>query len=149
MEPFMNGSYDLVASENNAWDHINTGWMWLRQSQVTADAWAEVLRRDLESVSRDQNRFNEVCPCQTCLVFSRAPSEQKARFCRSSVPKSVAHGRMDATLTKSQSGATLSPRTVCECTSSTTTSSAPITLTLIDLMRHEISLWSVTSLHGD
>ncbi|GAA5880643.1 hypothetical protein JCM3774_000562 [Rhodotorula dairenensis] len=60
VEPFMNGSYDLVASENNAWNHINTGWMWLRRSQVTVDAWAEVLRRDLESVSRDQNRFNEV-----------------------------------------------------------------------------------------
>ena len=71
VEPFMNGPYDLVASENNAWNHINTGWMWLRQSQVTADAWAEVLRRDLESVSRDQNRFNEVCPCRPGPCFRR------------------------------------------------------------------------------
>jgi hypothetical protein len=39
--------------------------------QVTADAWAEVLRRDLESVSRDQNRFNEVCPCRPGPCFRR------------------------------------------------------------------------------
>lgn len=72
----MNGSYDLVASENNAWNHVNTGWMWLRRSQVTADAWAEVLRRDLESVSRDQNRFNEVRKTRTRVCHDGLSSDR-------------------------------------------------------------------------
>ncbi|GAA5982235.1 hypothetical protein JCM10908_004795 [Rhodotorula pacifica] len=81
MEPFMNGSYDLVASENNAWDHINTGWMWLRRSQITADAWAEVLRRDMESVSRDQVRFNEVLGTEELRAWAdgRNPDEKPVR----------------------------------------------------------------------
>ncbi|GAA5849840.1 hypothetical protein JCM8547_000582 [Rhodosporidiobolus lusitaniae] len=59
IEPFMS-DFDLVASENNAWDHINTGWMWLRKSQMTADAWNEVLEMDFRAASRDQNNFNKV-----------------------------------------------------------------------------------------
>ncbi|GAA5903870.1 hypothetical protein JCM8208_006601 [Rhodotorula glutinis] len=59
MEPFM-ATHDLVAQENDSFDHLNTGWMWIRRSQAAADAWHEVLKMDLEKTSRDQNNFNEV-----------------------------------------------------------------------------------------
>ncbi|GAA5924637.1 hypothetical protein JCM3775_005430 [Rhodotorula graminis] len=59
MEPFM-ATHDLVAQENDSFDHFNTGWMWIRRSQTAADAWHEVLKMDLEKTSRDQNNFNEV-----------------------------------------------------------------------------------------
>ncbi|BGP55110.1 hypothetical protein JCM8202v2_002705 [Rhodotorula sphaerocarpa] len=59
MEPYMNGSFDVVGSENDFGPHINTGWMWLRGTKAVADKWQEVLNRDLETVSRDQVRFNE------------------------------------------------------------------------------------------
>lgn len=75
----MNGSFDVVGSENDFGPHINTGkkailllndgmtrspfltvgWMWLRGTKAVADKWQEVLNRDLETVSRDQVRFNE------------------------------------------------------------------------------------------
>ncbi|SCV67230.1 BQ2448_5876 [Microbotryum intermedium] len=59
MEPFMN-DYDLIAQENDAYDHFNTGWFWMRKGEVSSEAWNEVLKRDLIKVSRDQNNFNEV-----------------------------------------------------------------------------------------
>ncbi|GAA5901629.1 hypothetical protein JCM6882_006028 [Rhodosporidiobolus microsporus] len=59
MEPFME-THDLVAQENDSFDHFNTGWMWIRSSQTASDAWNEVLEMDLKKTSRDQNNFNEV-----------------------------------------------------------------------------------------
>ena len=53
-------TYDLIAQENESFDHFNTGWLFMKQSQKTSDAWAAVLERDLKQVSRDQNNFNEV-----------------------------------------------------------------------------------------
>ncbi|GEM07604.1 salivary gland secretion 1 [Rhodotorula toruloides] len=53
-------TYDIVAQENDSWDHFNTGWMWIRSSQTAADAWNEVLQMDMKQTSRDQNNFNEV-----------------------------------------------------------------------------------------
>ncbi|GAA6012900.1 hypothetical protein JCM10207_008370 [Rhodosporidiobolus poonsookiae] len=59
MEPYME-THDLIAQENDAFDHFNTGWMWIRHSQAASDAWNEVLQMDLKKTSRDQNNFNEV-----------------------------------------------------------------------------------------
>ncbi|KAK4053296.1 hypothetical protein OIO90_003908 [Microbotryomycetes sp. JL221] len=59
MEQFMK-SFDVVAQENDAFDHFNTGWIWMRKSQTTSDAWHKVLEMDLNDVSRDQNNFNKV-----------------------------------------------------------------------------------------
>ncbi|GAA6050270.1 hypothetical protein JCM3770_002763 [Rhodotorula araucariae] len=59
MEPFME-THDLVAQENDSFDHFNTGWMWIRHSQAASDAWHNVLKMDLVKTSRDQNNFNEV-----------------------------------------------------------------------------------------
>ncbi|GAA6039861.1 hypothetical protein JCM8097_006767 [Rhodosporidiobolus ruineniae] len=59
MEPFME-THDLIAQENDSFDHFNTGWMWIRHSQRASDAWNEVLQMDLKKTSRDQNNFNEV-----------------------------------------------------------------------------------------
>lgn len=59
MEPWM-ATYDLLAAENESFDHFNSGWMWMRKSQLISDAWEAVLQRDLKKVSRDQNNFNEV-----------------------------------------------------------------------------------------
>ncbi|KAK4048945.1 hypothetical protein OIV83_004501 [Microbotryomycetes sp. JL201] len=80
MEPFMK-THDIVAQENDAFDHFNTGefhlivlfsvepvteskettgWIWMRKSDVTSAAWDKVLKMDMETVSRDQNNFNTV-----------------------------------------------------------------------------------------
>jgi hypothetical protein len=76
-------THDLLAQENDSFDHFNTGealqclcrasfwcsiwrislstgWMWIKQSQAASDAWNEVLKMDLEQVSRDQLNFNKV-----------------------------------------------------------------------------------------
>ncbi|BGP38689.1 hypothetical protein JCM10449v2_002624 [Rhodotorula kratochvilovae] len=59
MEPLMK-KFDILAQENDAFEHFNTGWLWMRKGQVVADAWAKVLEMDLENVSRDQMNFNSV-----------------------------------------------------------------------------------------
>ncbi|ORY66788.1 hypothetical protein BCR35DRAFT_354835 [Leucosporidium creatinivorum] len=59
MEKYMK-THDLIAQENEAFDHFNTGWMWMKKSAVTSEAWNQVLKRDLKKVSRDQNNFNEI-----------------------------------------------------------------------------------------
>ncbi|GAA5914301.1 uncharacterized protein JCM6883_001805 [Sporobolomyces salmoneus] len=59
MEPLML-KYDLLATENRAFEHFNSGFIWMKRSQAMADAWNEVLRMDLESESRDQYRINQV-----------------------------------------------------------------------------------------
>lgn len=53
-------AYDIVAQENDSWDHFNTGWMWIRSMSETVAAWQAVLDRDMVKTSRDQNNFNEV-----------------------------------------------------------------------------------------
>lgn len=79
-------THDLIAQENDSFDHFNTGascqmpspacntetprvllhscrlsgWMWIKQSKEASDAWNEVLKMDLENTSRDQNNFNKV-----------------------------------------------------------------------------------------
>ncbi|KAM0748571.1 hypothetical protein T439DRAFT_358457 [Meredithblackwellia eburnea MCA 4105] len=58
MLPLMQ-EYDIIAQENDAYDHFNTGWMWLRSDPRTVEAWKQVLEKDLVEVSRDQNRFND------------------------------------------------------------------------------------------
>ncbi|GJN88989.1 hypothetical protein Rhopal_001960-T1 [Rhodotorula paludigena] len=58
-KPYM-ATHDLVAQENDSFDHFNTGWMWIRHSKAASDAWNEVLQMDLRKTSRDQNNFNEV-----------------------------------------------------------------------------------------
>ena len=59
MEPLMKDN-DLLVSENDALNHFNTGWMWLRKSNVTSQAWQGVIERDMAHTSRDQVNFNEV-----------------------------------------------------------------------------------------
>ncbi|GAA6064304.1 hypothetical protein JCM10212_002736 [Sporobolomyces blumeae] len=59
LEPLME-KHDVLAQENVAYDHFNTGFMWMRKSQVMADAWAEVLRMDMQETSRDQFNLNTV-----------------------------------------------------------------------------------------
>ncbi|GAA6031693.1 hypothetical protein JCM8097_001937 [Rhodosporidiobolus ruineniae] len=59
MEPLME-EYDLVAQENDAAEHFNTGWMWIRSSETAADVWREVLKMDMLETSRDQVNTNTI-----------------------------------------------------------------------------------------
>ncbi|KPV76300.1 uncharacterized protein RHOBADRAFT_52325 [Rhodotorula graminis WP1] len=59
MEPLI-PKYDLLAQENDAFEHFNTGWLWMRKGQAVADAWRKVLEMDMVQVSRDQINFNWV-----------------------------------------------------------------------------------------
>ncbi|GAA6064305.1 hypothetical protein JCM10212_002737 [Sporobolomyces blumeae] len=59
MEPLMN-EFDILAQENNAFEHFNTGWIWMKRGQAVADAWNRVLEMDMENTSRDQYNFNTV-----------------------------------------------------------------------------------------
>lgn len=59
LEPLME-QYDILATENRAFEHINSGFLWMKKSQTTADAWNEVLQMDLKETSRDQYNFNTV-----------------------------------------------------------------------------------------
>lgn len=52
--------FDILAQENEALEHFNTGWLWMRRGEVVADAWRAVLVADLHVQSRDQVFFNEV-----------------------------------------------------------------------------------------
>jgi hypothetical protein len=52
--------FDILAQENQAYCHINSGFMWMKRSQVTADAWNSVLEMDFKETSRDQFNFNTV-----------------------------------------------------------------------------------------
>lgn len=93
-------THDIVAQENDSWDHFNTGasrlvsprcarpctgltlrasrragWMWIRHSQAASDAWREVLKMDLVKTSRDQNNFNEVRAPSFGALGVRVPSD--------------------------------------------------------------------------
>ncbi|GAA5981413.1 hypothetical protein JCM5350_004054 [Sporobolomyces pararoseus] len=59
LEPLME-RFDVLFQENQAYAHGNTGFMWMRRSQVTSDAWNQVLEMDLKETSRDQFNFNTV-----------------------------------------------------------------------------------------
>ncbi|GAA5963915.1 hypothetical protein JCM8115_002756 [Rhodotorula mucilaginosa] len=59
LEPLME-KFDILAQENEALEHFNTGWLWMRRGKVVADAWRAVLVADLHVQSRDQVFFNEV-----------------------------------------------------------------------------------------
>ncbi|TKA57416.1 hypothetical protein B0A53_00645 [Rhodotorula sp. CCFEE 5036] len=59
LEPLME-KFDILAQENEALEHFNTGWLWMRRGEVVADAWRAVLVADLHVQSRDQVFFNEV-----------------------------------------------------------------------------------------
>ncbi|BGP14650.1 hypothetical protein JCM10213v2_002599 [Rhodosporidiobolus nylandii] len=60
MEPLMDEGFDLLAQENDALEHFNTGWMWLRKGEKLVEAWKEVLAMDMRETSRDQVNFNTV-----------------------------------------------------------------------------------------
>ncbi|GAA5969901.1 hypothetical protein JCM11641_008079 [Rhodosporidiobolus odoratus] len=59
MEPLME-EYDILAQENDALEHFNTGWLWLRKGARVAEAWTKVLEMDMKETSRDQVNFNTV-----------------------------------------------------------------------------------------
>ncbi|GJN87480.1 hypothetical protein Rhopal_000429-T1 [Rhodotorula paludigena] len=59
LEPLMK-RFDILAQENDAFEHFNTGWMWLRKGHKVAEAWREVFEMDMRSTSRDQYNFNDV-----------------------------------------------------------------------------------------
>ncbi|GAA5965165.1 hypothetical protein JCM3765_002863 [Sporobolomyces pararoseus] len=59
LEPLMS-QYDILMQENLAFAHANSGFVWMKRSQVTSDAWNEVLKMDLIADSRDQFNFNLV-----------------------------------------------------------------------------------------
>lgn len=69
LEPLME-KFDVLAEENRAFEHINSGFMWMRKSQATADAWNEVLEMDLRETSRDQYNFNTVSSDSAALYRS-------------------------------------------------------------------------------
>lgn len=66
MEPLMAG-HDVLASENDAFGHVNTGWLWMRRSDITANTWQQVIDRDMVQTSRDQVNFNDVSLSRTIL----------------------------------------------------------------------------------
>jgi hypothetical protein len=78
LEPLME-KFDILAQENEALEHFNTGWLWMRRGKVVADAWRAVLVADLHVQSRDQVFFNEV----SCRMFSLSldqPTESRRQL---------------------------------------------------------------------
>ncbi|GAA6002103.1 hypothetical protein JCM10207_003075 [Rhodosporidiobolus poonsookiae] len=59
MEPLMQ-EFDILAGENDAFEHFNTGWMWMQRGPEVAAAWKAVYDRDMQETSRDQYNFNTV-----------------------------------------------------------------------------------------
>ncbi|GAA5862529.1 hypothetical protein JCM3774_001049 [Rhodotorula dairenensis] len=59
LEPLVE-KFDILAQENDALEHFNTGWLWMRRGDAVAGAWRAVLAADLHVESRDQVFFNEV-----------------------------------------------------------------------------------------
>lgn len=53
-------SFDFIAAENYVLSHFNTGWTWVRSTPATIAVYERVLELDMDSVSRDQIRTNEV-----------------------------------------------------------------------------------------
>ncbi|GAA5914299.1 uncharacterized protein JCM6883_001804 [Sporobolomyces salmoneus] len=74
LEPLME-QYDILAQENEVFSHLNTGFLWMKRSQVTADAWLKVLEMDLEKDSRDQVNFNTVLGTTEARGGSRNDTE--------------------------------------------------------------------------
>lgn len=72
LEPLMK-RFDILAQENDAFEHFNTGWMWLRKGRKVAEAWREVYEMDMRSTSRDQYNFNNVS-FLTGVVRANPPS---------------------------------------------------------------------------
>lgn len=79
MEPYM-ATHDIVIQENDAYDHLNTGWMYLRQSQITADAWNSVYEMDLQQTSRDQYNFNTVLDTSRLRQWENGSRPLKSDF---------------------------------------------------------------------
>jgi hypothetical protein len=52
--------YDALFQENLAFAALNTGFVWMKKSQVMADAWKGVYEMDLLEDSRDQVNLNIV-----------------------------------------------------------------------------------------
>ncbi|GAA5976503.1 hypothetical protein JCM10908_005523 [Rhodotorula pacifica] len=52
--------FDILAQENEALEHFNTGWLWMRKGETVAEAWRAVLAADMQVESRDQVFFNEI-----------------------------------------------------------------------------------------
>lgn len=73
-------THDIVAQENDAFGHLNTGWMYLRQSQVTADAWNAVYEMDLQQTSRDQYNFNTVLDTGRLRTWENGSKPLKSDF---------------------------------------------------------------------
>lgn len=57
LEPLME-VHDVLMQENFAFAHGNSGFMWMKQSTVMAQAWQSVLEMDLIEDSRDQVNLN-------------------------------------------------------------------------------------------
>ncbi|GAA5855419.1 hypothetical protein JCM8547_007819 [Rhodosporidiobolus lusitaniae] len=58
MEPLIAEGFDMIAQENRAWGHINTGWMYMRKGEKTAEVWKAVFDMDMAHTSRDQYNAN-------------------------------------------------------------------------------------------
>ncbi|GAA6010428.1 hypothetical protein JCM11491_006933 [Sporobolomyces phaffii] len=59
LEPLME-QYDMLAQENLAFGHLNSGFLWMKRSTEMAQAWQSVLEMDLVADSRDQLNLNFV-----------------------------------------------------------------------------------------
>lgn len=60
----------MIAQENMAYSHLNSGFMWLRRGAVAAEAWQKVLEMDMAETSRDQFNYNTA----SRLVFFSLPT---------------------------------------------------------------------------
>jgi hypothetical protein len=112
--------FDVVISENFAFGHFNTGWLWMRKGEVTAAAWQAVLDMDLVEVSRDQVNLNTVRSPLPTHFTSPADANIARRFSVRSTTASKATTRQRKT-----SSPTSLHRTGSRCTSSMRDSSAP------------------------
>lgn len=68
LEPLME-IHDVLAQENLVYNHINSGFLWMKKSAVMAEAWQSVLEMDLIADSRDQFNLNTVCPLSHVHAF--------------------------------------------------------------------------------
>ena len=121
MEPLMD-TFDILASENDALNHFNTGWMWLRKSDTTSETWQQVIDRDMRETNRDQFNFNDVRGIVLDLVACTDAS------CRSWARLRGATGTSTSRRTRSRRRSWR--RTACGCTSSDLTSSGRSTSSL-------------------
>ncbi|GAA5855412.1 hypothetical protein JCM8547_007816 [Rhodosporidiobolus lusitaniae] len=80
MEPLIDEGFDIIAQENRALGHFNTGWMFLRRGEKVAEVWQAVYDMDMVEQSRDQVNANTFLGTAQFRFETDDPYSLKANF---------------------------------------------------------------------